>query len=222
AAFAAFALLATFAAGLAWGVDGALEHAASVSASASATSCLAQRIGPSTRCSARSVHRLRRSGGRSSGGSCRRAIGVTVDRAEEAGADLRLRVATRHQLGEARQALLDPAVVEVIAAHQLEILLVHLDRLLLERERLFVERVFVLLQLRAGEIRRTLRLAQRAAEFAIDLAEVIRRRGGDVGDLIVDQVTERIRRRLHATLLLFEALLERLRQLQRREARVDL
>src|SRR6185369_8569854 len=126
AAFAAFALLATFAAGLAWGVDGALEHAASVSASASATSCLAQRIGPSTRCSARSVHRLRRSGGRSSGGSCRRAIGVTVDRAEEAGADLRLRVATRHQLGEARQALLDPAVVEVIAAHQLEILLVHL------------------------------------------------------------------------------------------------
>src|SRR5829696_7400143 len=126
--FAGFAAFAAFATGCTCGFDGALEQAASASATSSPSNAavLAQRIGASSRSTARGVHG-RCCCGSGGGSRGRRAIRVTVDRAEEAGADLRLGVAAGHQLGEAREALLDPAVVEALAAHQLEILLVQLD-----------------------------------------------------------------------------------------------
>src|SRR5687768_10507230 len=141
---AAFVAFATFAAGCAGDLDGALEHAASAREIARIRCLADDRIGSSTRrSSTRSVHcRGSGGGGRS---SCRRPIRIAVDRSQEAGADLRLGVTARHHLGQARETLLDPAVEHLVAAHQLEILLVHLDGLLFERERLFVERVLVFL-----------------------------------------------------------------------------
>src|SRR6185503_2465080 len=74
----------------------------------------------------------------------RLAVFVSIDRPEEAGADLRLRVTTRFEDGESRETLVGPGAVPR-AGHQLEILLVELDGLLLEGERLFLEPIVVLL-----------------------------------------------------------------------------
>src|SRR4051794_34084043 len=52
----------------------------------------------------------------------RLAVFVSIDRSEEAGADLRLRVTTRLENGEPRETLLGPCAV-IGAGHQLEILL---------------------------------------------------------------------------------------------------
>src|SRR5678815_2884566 len=75
----------------------------------------------------------------------RLAVLVSIDRFEEAGADLRLRVSSRHENGESRKALFGPFAV-IGAGHQLEVLLVELDGLLLEGKRFFLELIVVLLE----------------------------------------------------------------------------
>src|SRR5688572_16970063 len=55
----------------------------------------------------------------------RLAVFVSIDRPEEAGADFRLRVASRLQDGESRETLVGPCAV-IGAGHQLEVLLVEL------------------------------------------------------------------------------------------------
>src|SRR5687768_12703959 len=102
ACFAAATGFVDFAGAVLTGADD--EHAPTSSAAASTRRTLLRGcIGPSRDCAQR-----RRSANRS-----RRAIRIAIDRAQEPAADLRLRIAARHHHGQAREALLDPGVVEV-------------------------------------------------------------------------------------------------------------
>src|SRR6188768_1109565 len=147
----------------------------------------------------------------------RLAVFVSIDRSEEAGADLRLRVTTRLENGESRETLVGPRTV-IGAGHQLEILLVELDGLLLEWERLFLELIVVLLERRFLESCRPLGLEQRAAKVRVDLGHVVGRGRGDLSDLVVHELAEPFQCQGHPALFFFQGLLERLPQFHRDKA----
>src|SRR5579859_3872426 len=75
----------------------------------------------------------------------RRLIDIPLERSEEAAADLGARECVRLERREALQALLRPRVIEP-PPHQLEVLLVDRDRLVLERVRRVGELLFVVLE----------------------------------------------------------------------------
>ena len=104
------------------------------------------------------------------------AIRETIARTEKTHALLLLGIAAGHKHGQAREALLDPAVVNVGGDHHVDVRLVNLDRALLERKRFFFDRFVVRRKLRSGQVRRPLGIEQCAAEFRVYLGHV--ERGG--------------------------------------------
>src|SRR5678815_1713969 len=147
----------------------------------------------------------------------RLAVFVSIDRSEEAGADLRLRVTSRLENGESRETLVGPRTV-IGAGHQLEILLVEVDGLLLEGERLFLQLIVVLLERRLLESGRPLGLEQRAAKVCVHLGHVVGRSRGDLSDFVVHELAERFQCHVHPVLFFFQGLLEWLAQFHRDKA----
>src|SRR5205807_6322822 len=92
-----------------------------------------------------------------------RSVRVSFDLSEEANAHFGFRVSAWHQLGELIETLLRP-VVEDAGPQHFDILFVDLDGFLLERKRLLIERVLILLQLCRVQIGGLLRLQERSEE----------------------------------------------------------
>ena len=105
--------------------------------------------------------------------------------------------------------------------HQLEVLLVNRDGLLLERECLFLEDALVVEELGLRQVCGALRRKQRAAEVAVDLRHVVRGGRGNLANLVVDQPAEAGERRVHPLLLLLQAPLEGLHELDLGESAVE-
>src|SRR5258706_1714455 len=136
----------------------------------------------------------------------RRLVRVAIERREPAGPHLELRVAVGLQHCEPREASLDPRVVDP-ARHELDVLLVYLERPLLEGARLGCERLRVLLELGGADARRALRVDERLAELPVDLRHVKGGGSGHARDLVVDQPAVGFERGVHAPLLLLHGLL---------------